>query len=233
VERTHNGIEAWFQTQHGHRVLHHFRKQLRLLYSTLKGDKILQLGLTNTAPLFMELDFSNKWVLSPSPSGDTHTIRASYDFLPFEAESLNSILVPLSFCERSFQDWPLDEVDRVLSPMGYVIFFAVNPISLWGVGMRSRKFSFIDKKVLNLPSLLQLKIAMIRRGYQHYFLRYFYYLPPVRKNISINRFRVIEQMGELFPPWPAAFYFLVMKKSSIIDSDIIMPAIQHKISLPI
>lgn len=230
VEQFQNGIEGWFQTQHGHRVLHRFREQLRPLSSTIKGEKILQLGLTSKTPLFSELNFSNQWIVSVQPNQDERSIQARFDYLPFKNESVNTILMPFSFCERRFQDWPLDEIDRVLKSMGYVIFFAINPISLWGLGMHFHKLSFIRKKVSQLPSLLQLKRAMIRRGYQHYYVNYFYYLPPVRKNITINRFRVIEQMGELFPPWPAAFYILVMKKSSLIYPDNIVPAVQPNIT---
>lgn len=233
MEQFHNGVEAWFRTQHGHRVIHQFREQLRPLSPMIKGEKILQLGVTSTTPLFIDLSYSHEWVLSCHPNDDPCSIRARYDYLPFENESLNTILLPLSFCERRFQDWPLDEVDRVLKSMGYVIFFAVNPLSLWGMGMHFRRLSFIDKKVSNLPSLLQLKRAMLRRGYQHYFVNYFYYLPPVSKNITINRFRVIEQMGELFPPWPAAFYILIMKKSSFIYPDPVVFAMQQKLSTSI
>ncbi|WP_367607189.1 hypothetical protein [Legionella sp. W05-934-2] len=233
MDQFHNGIEAWFQTQHGHRVMRQFREQLRPLSPTIKGDKILQLGLTSNTPLFSELSYSHEWILTSKSSNDSRVVRANYDEIPFENESLNALLMPLSFCERNFHDWPLDEVDRVLKSMGYVIFFAVNPISLWGVSLRFRKLSFIDKTVSHLPSLLQLKRAMLRRGYQHYYVNYFYYLPPVSRNITINRLRVIEQMGELFPPWPAAFYLLVMKKSSLTYPDAVVSTLTQKASTSI
>ena len=230
MEQFQSGIEAWFQTQHGHRVIHQFREQLRPLTSTIKGESIVQLGLTSTDPLYSDLSFSSKLVVSNQLSDCPQLIRANYDALPFENESINTLLIPLSFCERRIQHWPLDEVDRVLKSMGYVIFFAVNPISLWGLSLHSKKLSFMGKKVSHIPSLIQLKRAMIKKGYQHYYVNYFYYLPPVRKNISINRLRVIEQMGELFPPWPAAFYVMVMKKSTLIYPDSVVPAIQAKVT---
>ncbi len=231
VEWSHSGVEAWFRTQHGHRVLRQFREQLHPLSSAIKGDKIIQLGLTSSAPLCSQLSFSHDWLVSRAKSENTLTIQADYDYLPFENESMNAILMPLSFCDRPFQDWPLDEVDRVLKSMGYVIIFAVNPLSLWGIGMHFRSVSFIHKRVNHIPSLFQLKRALMRRGFQHYHVNYFYYLPPVSKNIAINRFRVIEQMGGLFPPWPAAFYILVMKKSNLIYPNATFPVMQDKMSL--
>lgn len=50
------------------------------------------------------------------------TIITSYTQLPLDRNSIDCVIVPFAMEAFSHQKNPIDEIDRVLKPMGYAIF---------------------------------------------------------------------------------------------------------------
>ncbi len=48
--------------------------------------------------------------------------------LPFKRDSIDCILAPLTLQCFNLNKNPIDEIDRVLKPMGYLVIFGTNPI---------------------------------------------------------------------------------------------------------
>lgn len=204
-------LQSWFQTPQGHGVAQAFAAELTLNQLSLRGKYLLQLGDCGENPWLNALHYSYKWFLSPTVDAG-NSIRASITALPLERDSMDCVVAPLTM-EASAQDkHPLDEIDRVLKSMGYVIFLGINPWSFWGASLRWGRLSCFAHATATLSSSLSLKHAMLARGYQQCMLSSFYYIPPIHQETWIHKLAFLNQMGKMVWPYPAGFYCLIMQK---------------------
>lgn len=58
-------------------------------------------------------------------------IECALNQLPLDRNSIDCIIVPLTLETFGSSLSLIDEIDRVLSPMGFVILLGINPWSLW------------------------------------------------------------------------------------------------------
>ncbi len=93
--------------------------------------------------------------------------------------------------------------------MGYVVFFGINPYSLWGLYLRLKRHSCFGQKA---KSVFSLQRAMLHRGYVQSYLSSFYYIPPVQTEKSLEKLKLLNLLGKMISPCPAGFYCLIMQK---------------------
>lgn len=193
-------------------MAHAFAAELKLPSTVLSGKRLLQLGSCGDNLWLPELCFHHKWVVSPCDNAAITTLCASLTSLPVETRSIDCIIAPLTMEAFGHDKNPIDEIDRVLKPMGYAVFFGINPWSFWGASLRWGGLHSFGQSRGALTSALILKHAMISRGYSQCMLSSFYYTPPVTHKTLIHRLEFLNEMGKMIWPYPAGFYCFIVQK---------------------
>ncbi|AZV94935.1 class I SAM-dependent methyltransferase [Kerstersia gyiorum] len=134
-------------------------------------------------------------------------IQADPEALPFDAQSIDLLVLPhvLEFASRPHE--VLREVDRVLVPEGRVVISGFNPWSLWGL---RESIPGIDPW---LPHAQAAQVSLVRLrdwfkllGFEAERGRYGCYAPPCRTETWLQRWHFMESAGERWWPFCGAVY---------------------------
>jgi hypothetical protein len=212
-------LDAWFRSAQGVEVGHFFTSELNHLKDLLRGEVLLQLG--GELSWLHDLHFNHKWCAAPYLN-QSSTVITAFNQLPLERNSVDCIVAPLVMEAFTKSDSPIDEIDRVLKPMGHVIFFGVTPLSLWGFAIQLRRLSCYGHLAAKPRSLLLLKRAFLHRGYVQCHLSTFYYIPPLSSKKWMDKLNVLNELGKIISPAPAGFYCLVLQKYQAIQPNFIL-----------
>jgi hypothetical protein len=204
-------LNKWFLSDQGLNVARAFANELTPIRDLLHGETFLQLGSLGDSTLSGKLRFLHKWVATPYPGADT-TFVALLNQFPIDRDSVDCIIAPLIMDAFSNEKNPIDEIDRILKPMGHVVFFGINPLSLWGAWLRFANNTCFGEVKSRPKSVLSIKRAMINRGYIQCHLSSFYYIPPVTRQQWIEKLEIFNVVGKMISPVPAGFYCLVVQK---------------------
>ncbi len=205
-------LDDWFKSPQGIRVAKAFVAELEPLASQLRGDTLLQLGDCGDNLWLPLLPFQHKWVVNPSNATDNTACVSSLNSLPIDRDSIDCILAPLTMEAFSGDKNPIDEIDRVLKPMGYVIFFGFNPWSFWGLALRWRHLACFGHAAATMTSSFSVKHALISRGYRQCFHSSFYYIPPTVYEYLIRNLEFLNEVGKMVSPYPSGFYCFIAQK---------------------
>lgn len=207
-------LDHWCRTPLGHRVALAFDAELRRVFEgELRGQTLLQLGQRGKNPWLSYLRFRHTYVI-PACFGLKHTACVAMPHaLPFERNSVDCVVAPLTMACVARDQNPIDELDRVLKPMGHLIFFDINPWSIWGAAWHLGGFSGAgEHNNSSLTSGYTINRALQARGYKTVSLTHFYYIPPVTSPYLIQTLAFLNQVGKLISPFPAGFYCLIVQK---------------------
>jgi hypothetical protein len=221
-------LDDWFKTAQGHQVgrafaLHRF---------DVRGDARLQLGLCGESPWLLEPVFKQTYMATPCLGASDASLIASPDYLPWHQHQFDCVIAPMMIEMFGLLGSPLDEIDRVLKPMGHVIVFGINPLSLWGGAARYHHLPYLGSTELHLHSPMRVKRALEVRGYQLKALETFYYVPPFRKKAWIKKCFFLNEMGKMMTLFPAGFYYLIMQKYTPCTPDVVQRARRVPLLLP-
>jgi len=205
-------LDEWFQIPQGCRVAEAFASELMQLSERLTGNSLLQLGSCGNNSWLSALKYRRKFLVSPCVLSKRTALISSLTALPIERDSIDCIVAPLTLEAFSGVKNPLDEIDRVLKPMGYTIFFGFNPYSFWGAALRFGHVRCFGNADTMLTSSLSLRRMMLQRGYRQCALTSFYYIPPVTSESLIHKLEFFNEMGKMIWPFPAAFYCFIVQK---------------------
>lgn len=206
-------MDSWFKTPQGQRVARAFASELKEPAELFSGKRLLQLGFLGDNAWLSELRFRHKWLATPYETTQNSALVTSMTSLPIARSSIDCVIAPLTLEAFGHDKNPIDEIDRILKPMGYVVFFGVNPWSFWGGAVRfGALHCFGDNHNGILCSSLFLKQAMLSRGYSQCMLSSFYYIPPVANKKLIDNLEFFNEMGKMIWPFPAGFYCLIVQK---------------------
>jgi len=152
----------------------------------------------------------------PAPS-----LRCHFDALPFDAASLDLVILPHALELARDPHLALREVERVLVPEGRVIIVGFNPASLWGtrqkLGRLRRRVSRSSGELFlphagefvgyrRLRDWLRLLSFEVEAG------RFGCYIPPFTSARWLARFAWMERAGEHWWPVFGALYYIVAVK---------------------
>lgn len=207
-----DALDHWFKTPQGCRAAHAFSEELALICEHLSGQTLLQLGHCGENVWLPLLAFRNKWLATPSGLSGTSSLVTSLTTLPLARNSVDCVVAPFTLEAFGPYKNPIDEIDRVLKPMGYAIFWGINPCGLWGMTWHFSKHTCFGAIPISVTSAFFLKRAMLQRGYRQCALMNFYYIPPVRHPMVIHALEFLNEMGKMLWPFPAGFYCLVVQK---------------------
>ena len=152
----------------------------------------------------------------PPPS-----LRCHFDALPFDAASLDLVILPHALELARDPHLALREVERVLVPEGRVIIVGFNPASLWGarqkVGRLRRRLSRTSRELF-LPhagefvGYRRLRDWLRLLGFEVEAGRFGCYIPPLTSARWLERFAWMERAGEHWWPVFGALYYIVAVK---------------------
>ncbi|CEK10671.1 methyltransferase domain-containing protein [Legionella hackeliae] len=204
-------LRNWFLSDQGSHVGQAFKAELEPLAKFLYGETLLQLGDCGDNPWLSLLHYNRKWLAGPYFNSSNSMISA-LNSLPLDRHSIDCVIAPLTMEAFTHQKNPIDEIDRILKPMGYAVFFGINPMSLWGWMMRFGWHTCFGTLRTHSMSVFFIKRAMLHRNYIQCHLSSFYFIPPVYKENWINRLEFLNEVGKMMWPCPAGFYCFVVQK---------------------
>ncbi len=244
-------LPQWLTTPAGQYLLAWEQRHLDQAVADLFGFHALQLGLP-TLDALRANRMPHRWVAVESPRDDERShvsaiapagialdddaaaigqyeaaiaapsLRCHFDALPFDAASLDLVVLPHTLERARDPHLTLREVERVLVPEGRALIVGFNPASLWGarqrLGRLRQSLPFASRGELFLPRAgefigyrrlrdwLRLLSFEVEAG------RFGCYVPPVTSARWVSRFGWMEQAGEHWWPVFGALYYIVAVK---------------------
>jgi len=213
-------MQEWFETPPGRYLLAWERAAFDRAVADMFGYHALQLGLPELDTLAANR-MPHKWlaVREPEAARGRQDLVTDFSALPFEANSLDLVVLPHSLELNTDPHATLREVERVLVPEGKVVICCLNPASLWGLRQRRahlyRRLGF-GKLFLpdagdfigyrRLRDWLRLLSFEVESG------GFGCYRPALSTEKWLNRHEWMDGMGERWWPIFGAVYFLVAVK---------------------
>jgi len=244
-------LPQWLRTPAGQYLLAWEQRHLDQAVADLFGFHALQLGLPQLDALRANR-MPHRWLAVESPRdeeealtapsepavdsipGDSATgagerafvaspaLRCHFDALPFDAASLDLVVLPHTLELARDPHLTLREVERVLVPEGRALIVGFNPASLWGarqrLGRLRQSLPFASRGELFLPRAgefigyrrlrdwLRLLSFEVEAG------RFGCYIPPVTSARWVSRYDWMDRAGEHWWPVFGALYYIVAVK---------------------
>lgn len=217
------GMHEWFETPPGRYLLAWERAEFDRAVSDIFGYHALQLGLPELDTLAANR-MPRKWLglreLPPEGVSERKpALLTDFSALPFEANSLDLVVLPHSLELNMDPHATLREVERVLVPEGKVVICCLNPASLWGLRQRRahlyRRLGF-GKLFLpdagdfigyrRLRDWLRLLNFEVESG------NFGCWRPALATEKWLDRYDWMDAMGERWWPIFGAVYFVVATK---------------------
>ncbi len=227
----------WFRTPHGRYLLAWEQHRFDDVVADLFGYHALQLGLPELDALqasrmphrwLASSEWHSDWLSHEAGQVRTGSVTAACrpvavhtDFaaLPFDAGSLDLVLLPHALELHSDPHSTLSEVARVLMPEGRVVISGLNPASLWAFRQQRahlcRRLGFGNlylpqvgefigyRRLRDWLRLLSFEVETVRFGC---------YLPAVESERWIQRLSWVDPIGARWWSHFGAVYFLVAVK---------------------
>jgi SAM-dependent methyltransferase len=217
-------MQEWFETPPGRYLLAWERAEFDRAVADIFGYHALQLGLPELETLAANR-MPHKWLgLREPQSADLDApvrpaLVTEYSALPFEANSIDLIVLPHSLELNPDPHATLREVERVLVPEGKVVISCLNPASLWGLRQRrAHLYRRLGFRQLYLPDAgefigyrrlrdwLRLLNFEVETG------NFGCYRPALTTEHWLDRFEWMDRAGERWWPILGAVYFIVATK---------------------
>jgi hypothetical protein len=227
--KQYRALNEWFESPLGLAVAKEFTHQFLPVLDYLKGDTLLQLGSCGDNPWLDILSFSHKWVASPFIIDNKVNITTLLDKTPFNRSSVDCVLAPLTMEPFGNGFDLIDEIDRVLTPMGYVVFLSINPWSLWGGALKCGLLSCFAERKIKIRTPFNLNRILLQRGYRQCSLNNFCYVPPVNNASLLKKLNFFNEVGKMIWPFPSGFYCYIAQKYEHISPSIIAQPISEPV----
>ncbi len=198
-----HALSAWLQTPPGQYLQAWEQTFLDEQVADMFGYHALQIGPVELDALRTNR-MPHRWRGCLTGSDGVGDVTLEAEDLPFPAQSLDLVVLShvLEFSPDPHQ--VIREVERVLIPEGRVLIMGLNPYSLWG--MRQRLLRGLRPPYLpeegEFLSLPRLKDWMKLLSLETERARYGCYIPPVRQQKWIERWRWMDSAGDRW--WPVA-----------------------------
>lgn len=220
-------LNKWFKTPLGRMVTQEFCQELLPLNEFMIGDTVLQLGNCGNNFWLDQLRYTHKWVASPFSVDANNQMECSLNQLPLARSSVDCVIVPLSLEPFGNNLSLMDEIDRILKPMGFVVFLSINPWSSWGGAMKLGLLGCFANNRVKMRSPYNLNRTFLQRGYRQCSLINFCYFPPINNQAIIQKLFFLEEVGKMVWPVPSGLYCYVAQKYEYISpSLIVQPSIR-------
>ena len=220
-------LDKWFQSPLGLFAAHEFSINLESINESLRGESLLQLGNCGKNPWLKQLKYVHQWIASPFSLPDRIHVECSLNQISLDRNSVDCVVVPLTLEPFGNSISMIDEIDRVLNPMGFVIFLCINPWSLWGGAMKLGLLHCYHNQQVKMRTPFNLNRIFIQRGYQQYALSNFCYIPPVNNSSLIKKLTFLDEIGKMIWPYPSGFYCYIVQKYQMIQPSLMTRIIEQ------
>ncbi|KTC90304.1 class I SAM-dependent methyltransferase [Fluoribacter dumoffii] len=218
--KQYRALNKWFQSPLGLFAAHEFLVNLESEGDYLFGETLLQLGNCGDNIWLKKFKYIHKWIASPFSLPNKVQIECALNHLPLDRNSVDCIIVPLTLEPFANSFSLLDEIDRVLKPMGFVIFLSINPWSFWGGALKIGLLHCYSDQKVKMRTPFTLNRILLQRGYKQYSLSNFCYIPPVNKPDLIKKFTFLDEIGKMLWPFPSGFYCYIAQKYQVIEPNL-------------
>ncbi|AWN74296.1 TPA: methyltransferase domain-containing protein [Legionella anisa] len=218
--KQYRALNKWFQSPLGLFAAHEFVVNLELESKYLHGQTLLQLGNCGDNIWLKKFNYIHKWIASPFSLANKIHIKCALNQLPLDRNSVDCIIAPLTLEPFANSFSLIDEIDRVLTPMGYVIFLSINPWSLWGGAMKIGLLHCYSDQKVKMRTPFNLNRILLQRGYRQHSLSNFCYIPPVNNSSLIKKFTFLDEIGKMLWPFPSGFYCYIAQKYQVIKPNL-------------
>lgn len=225
-------LNKWFQTPLGEVLGQEFSGELEQVKEYLKGECLLQLGQCGDNLWLNQLKFERKWIASPFLGEQPGSLKTSLIQLPLKRNTVDCVIAPLTLEPFGLSMRLIDEIDRILKPMGYVILLSLNPWSLWGGAMKLGFLHCYENKQIKMRSPFNLNRIFIQRGYRQCALNSFCYIPPVTHPSLIKKLSFMDEIGKMIWPLPSGVYYYIAQKYEYIAPALILEPVVKKYESP-
>lgn len=200
-------LSAWLSTDPGQYARNWEQSRIDAMVDNVFGYRALQVGLpdldllrANRMPFKA---YAGPELPSDKPSDDwAGVVLAEPDFLPFDRESMDLVVLPHILETSRNPHQVLREVDRILMPEGRVVISGFNPWSLWGLRQRTPFLKpWLPAEVEQQVSLARLKDWFKLLSFEIDLGHFGCYVPPCRSQKWLNRMSFFESAGDRW--WPA------------------------------
>jgi SAM-dependent methyltransferase len=214
-------MQQWFDTPPGQYLKAWEEQAFDAAVADVFGYHALQLGLPELDTLRSNR-MPHRWVglqAGERPTGRRFHLVADSHALPFEAQSLDLVVLPHSLELSEDPHGTLREVERVLVPEGRVVISGLNPLSLWGLRQRRAELcrrlgfgqmflpeagEFIGyRRLRDWLRLLNFDVEVGQFGC---------WRPALSRQEWLDRFSWADKVGEHSWPIFGAVYFIVAVK---------------------
>ena len=220
-------LDKWFQSPLGLSVAQEFLAELEPVNYYLKGETLLQLGNCGDNIWLDTLNYNHKWIASPSTVEARNQIECSLNQIPLARNSLDCVLAPLSLEPFGIGYSLIDEIDRILKPMGFVVFLSINPWSLWGAALKCGLLHCYHEQKVKMRTAFSLNRSLLQRGYRQCALSNFCYIPPVNNKSVIEKLTFLDEVGKMVWPFPSGFYCYIAQKYLYIHPSLVAMPIEQ------
>lgn len=197
-------LDAWLQSPAGRYLLAWEQAQLDAAVADVFGFHALQLGLPPLAGLRANR-MPQRWLLAPA-AGEGVDLVTDFDALPFEANSLDLLLLPHTLETASDPHHRLREAHRVLRPEGRLMVLGLNPTSLWG--LRQRLGGRFLPQQGEFLGYWRLRDWLKLLGFEVEAARFGCWRPPLQREAWLARWGFMDRLGATWWPVFGAVYFL-------------------------
>jgi SAM-dependent methyltransferase len=216
------GMHEWFETPPGRYLLEWERAEFDRAVADIFGYHALQLGLPEVDTLGANR-MPYKWLglreVNGPPAMRRPALWTEYAALPFEANSLDLVVLPHSLELNPDPHATLREVERVLVPEGRVVISCLNPHSLWGLRQRrAHLYRRAGVGELFLPdagefiSYRRLRDWLRLLNFEVETGNFGCWRPAFATEKWLDRFDWMDRAGERWWPIFGAVYFIVATK---------------------
>ncbi|MCL9684980.1 methyltransferase domain-containing protein [Legionella maioricensis] len=228
--KQYRALNEWFNLSLGLSVANEFSEQLKSVNDYLRGETLLQLGNCGDNPWLNMLNFNRKWIASPFALNNKIHLECSFNQIPLNRNSLDCVLAPLTLEPYGNSLSLIDEIDRILKPMGFIILLSINPWSLWGGAMKCGLLHCYNDRAIKMRTPFHVNRVFLQRGYRQCALSNFCYIPPVNSKSLIKKLTFFDEVGKMLWPFPSGFYCYIAQKFEAISPSLITAPIEQPAS---
>ena len=214
-------MQPWFETPPGRYLQRWEQDTLDQAVVDLFGYHAVQLGLPVIDGLRANR-MPHRWLALPpgeDSAGQAVHLRTDYDTLPFDAASLDLVVLPHALEMSADPHATLREVERVLVPEGRVVITGFNPASLWGLRQRrAHLYQRLGVGRLFLPEAgeflawRRLRDWLRLLDFEVETHRFGCWRPALSSDQWLQRFEWIDPLGERWWPFFGAAHCIVAVK---------------------
>lgn len=204
-------VSAWFDGPFGRSLQAIEANRLRSVLPPFYGRFAVQLGLAGTTDLLESSSMPTRAVLDMIGEPRTPDVYGAPEALPFDARSVDLVLLPHTLDFSGDPHQVLRETYRVLVPEGHAVILGFNPVSLWGIQRllaRGRGVPWSAQFI----RLMRIRDWLALLDFEWVAGRMLYYRPLLGSEGLMERFHFLEAIGDRWWPLGAAVYLIVAKK---------------------